>query len=57
MINMYVGDNELRLYFECGYWCVKEAYEKWAVVFSGSYDQCVVYCNERWVSDMEESLF
>ena len=57
MINMYVGGNELRLYFECGYWHVKEEYENWAVVFSGSYEQCVAYCNERWLSYMEESLF
>jgi hypothetical protein len=57
MENLYLGNNMLGIRYENGRWVVKEDYEDWAVVFSGAYAECVAYCEERWISDMEEGLF
>lgn len=55
MKNMYLGDNMLGICFNNGRWVVKEDYEDWTVVFSGTYEECETYCEERWV-DYQESI-
>ena len=55
MKNLYLGDNMLGIRFNNGRWVVKEDYEDWAVVFSGTYEECEAYCEERRV-DYQESI-
>ena len=54
MENMWLGNNQLGIRFYNGQWVVREDYEDWAVVFSGSYNECVDYVQKRWVSYQEE---
>ena len=53
MKNMYLGDNMLGIRYNNGRWVVKEDYEDWTAVFSGTYEECEAYCEERWVSYQE----
>ena len=55
MKTLYLGDNMLGIRFNNGRWAVKEDYEDWAVVFSGTYEECEANCEERWV-DYQESI-
>lgn len=55
MENMWLGNNMLGIRYECGRWVVKEDYENWEVVFSGTYEECFNYCRKRWVK-YEESI-
>ena len=56
MKNLYLGNHMLGIRYEDGRWVVKEDYEDWAVVFSGTYEECVAYCEERWVSYQAEIM-
>lgn len=53
MENMWLGNNQLGIRYNDGRWVVKEDYEDWSVVFSGTYEECKAYCEERWVSYQE----
>ena len=53
MENMWLGNNQLSIRYSNGRWVVKEDYEDWSVVFSGTYEECKAYCEERWVSYQE----
>ena len=55
MKNLYLGDNMLGIRFNNGRWVVKEDYEDWTIVFSGTYEECEAYCEKRWV-DYQESI-
>ena len=55
MENMWLGSNMLGIRYECGRWVVKEDYEDWEVVFSGTYEECADYCRSRWIR-YEESI-
>ncbi len=56
MEKLWLGNNYLGIRYndELG-WVVKEFYEDWEVVFSGSYEECYAYCEQRWIS-YEESI-
>lgn len=45
--NVWLGDNELVLFFKNGTFHVIEKYEDYAEVFTGNYDQCIDYMNRR----------
>lgn len=53
MENMWLGNNQLGIRYNDGRWVVKEDYEDWSVVFSGTYEECKSYCEKRWVSYQE----
>lgn len=54
--NMYLGANELVIVFRNGRHHVIEEYANWEVVFSGHYEQCVAYCENREI-DYLDSLY
>lgn len=54
--NTFLGDNELVIVFRNGTHHVIEKYEDWDVVFTGHYEQCISYCDERWI-EYQKSLF
>ena len=53
MKNVYLGNNLLGIRFNNGCWVVKEDYEDWTIVFTGTYEECNAYCEKRWVSYQE----
>lgn len=54
MKNVWLGNNQLGIRFYNGKWVVREDYENWEIVFSGTYEECEAYCEKRWVSYQEE---
>ena len=55
MANTCIGQNQLGIRYENGRWVVREDWEDWEVVFTGSFEECRAYVNNRWV-DYEESI-
>lgn len=45
----YLGDNELIIVQKNDIFCVKEFFEQYDIVFSGSYDDCLDYCVNRLI--------
>ena len=54
--NIWVGNNQLGIRYDGGRWVVKEDYENWSVVFSGTYEECHAYCEERVAAYMESII-
>ncbi len=50
-----LGGNELIIRYENGTHVVRESYKDYEPVFVGKYEDCVKYCEERWL-DYEESI-
>lgn len=53
--NLWLGGNELIIRFRNGTHVVLESYEDYEVVFQGKYEECVKYCEKRWI-EYEESI-
>lgn len=51
--NLWLGDNELFIRFRHGTYVVLEKYEDYEVVFTGKYEDCVKYCERRWIAYQE----
>ena len=56
LYNTYLGGNELIVSCKGGACVVIESYRDYEIVFTGSYTECVNYCNYRFV-DYQVSLF
>lgn len=57
MHNVFIGNNELRIIAKGGNYQVIEEWENWKAVFSGSYNDCVRYCNIRYLDNAVNNLF
>jgi hypothetical protein len=53
--NTWIGQNQLGIRYENGQWVVREDWEDWEIVFTGSYEECEAYVNNRWIA-YEESI-
>lgn len=56
MKNLYLGNNLLGIRYEDGRWVVREDFEGWVVVFSGTFEECEAYCDERYVAYQVENV-
>ena len=55
LYSTYLGGNELVVSCKGGACVVTESYRNYEIVFTGSYTECVDYCEDRWI-DYEESI-
>lgn len=51
----WIGNNLLAIRFEEGRFVVREDWEDWEVVFTGSLEACDAYVKARWLA-YEESI-
>ena len=54
--NYWLGANELQIVFRDGTHRVIEEYENWKTVFTGTYEECVKYCEKRYTEYEEDIL-
>lgn len=56
--NFYIGANELIIVFKLSMlkYYVLEEYENYEKVFSGSYLECLEYCEERLIRYLENTI-
>ena len=53
--NLFLGNNELIIIYRDGIHRVIESDEAWEEVFTGSYEDCIGYCENRW-ADYQASI-
>ena len=54
--NYWLGSNELVIVFRDGTHHVIEEFENWETVFTGNYEQCTEYCENRVVTYQESII-
>lgn len=54
--NYWLGSNELVIVFRNGTHHVIEVFENWETVFTGNYEQCIEYCDNRVISYQESII-
>lgn len=54
--NIWLGGNELVLFYRDGTFHVVERYEYYEEVFTGTYEECIAYMNRR-EADYLESMY
>lgn len=54
--NTWLGSNELVIITAGDTAYVRERHEDWSIVFSGSYEGCQKYCEERYLDYCESII-
>lgn len=54
--NFWLGSNEICIVCRDGRHHVLEEYENWESIFTGSYEDCLEYCEQREVDYKESTL-
>lgn len=55
--NYYIGANQLVIVYRDDTYMVLEEYEGYAVVFMGTYIQCLAYCRQRELEYLDRTIF
>lgn len=55
--NYYVGGNQMVIVYREGTHHVLEEYEDYEIVFTGTFAQCLEYCDQRNLKYLESTIF
>lgn len=54
--NFYLGGNQLVIRYENGTHRVFEEYQNYKEVYNGTFEECVKYCEKRYIEHAQDTI-